>query len=73
MLTRIDEAMVPKKRYFETGVAVKPEASIVEPARVMIEVNAHVLWTNHMLELSAEHSVLPKRQPTRSQMVVRLN
>ncbi len=29
ILTRIDEAMTPKKRHWETGALVKPEASMV--------------------------------------------
>lgn len=28
MLARMEKAMMPKKRYLETGAAVKPEASI---------------------------------------------
>lgn len=29
MLARIEEAMMPKKRYLEMGEAVKPEASML--------------------------------------------
>ena len=29
MLARMEEAMIPKKRYLETGAAVKPEASML--------------------------------------------
>lgn len=29
MLARMEEAMMPKKRYLETGEAVKPEASML--------------------------------------------
>lgn len=29
ILTRIEEAMTPKKRHWETGALVKPEASMV--------------------------------------------
>lgn len=30
MLTRIEETIMPKKKYHDTGAAVKPEASISE-------------------------------------------
>lgn len=33
ILTRMDEAIMPKKRYLETGAAVKPEASMPNVTR----------------------------------------
>jgi len=39
ILTRIEDAMTPKKRHWETGAEVKPEASMVDCQGGCLNVN----------------------------------